>query len=758
MFELLFKYPASIFHKGHFVLLTPWPLWALAAAILAAAGLLFWHVRRNRGALTGLRPICISLLETSLIALLLFLLWHPALSVATLRPQQNVVAVLIDDSRSMSIPDASGTRMAAAQAVLKNGLLQSLGDKFQVRLYKFGKEPERIQKLDQVAATEPASRIGESLERVLVESSSMPLGAIVLLSDGADNSGGISLDTISAIRRQRIPVHTLGFGKEHPTRDTEIADAIVPSRALPNSRLTAQVTLQSYGLSGSKTRLNVRDNGKTLASQEVALKGDGALQTESLVFNAGEAGAKTLEILVDAVPGEENPLNNKVTRLVDVQNRKPKILYIEGEPRWEFKFIRRALDDYTGVEIVSMLRTTQNKFYFQSTLGPIRDSDHKALESGFPTTAESLFDYQGLIIGSVEANYFSTTQQQLIRDFVDRRGGGLLFLGGRATLSEGGYQTSPLADLIPAKLPENKGTFHRDFVNVELTDEGRQSIITRLADDPARNKELWTPGSKPENMPQFANYQDVGEAKPGAATLLNIGPRRTPLLVTENYGRGRTVLFATGGSWRWKMWKDHNDKTHATFWQQLLRYMVSETPGQVTANTPKTVIADDATAPLRVEVRDKEYKPVANAKVEAHVIGPGGMASTVPLAPQPMEEGIFTGEISAEKPGSYVVEIQAVRDQEDLGRDSLTFWREDGVAENFHTGQNRELLQKLSDQTGGRYYKPEEAANLAKDISYSEAGITTRETRDLWDMPVVFLLALAIRGSEWLLRRRWGVV
>ena len=127
MFELLFKYPASVFHKGHFVLLTPWPLWALGAAILVAAGFLFWHVSRNRGVLTGLRPICICLLETSLIALLLFLLWHPALSVATLRPQQNVVAVLIDDSRSMSIPDASGTRMAAAQAALKNGLLQSLG-------------------------------------------------------------------------------------------------------------------------------------------------------------------------------------------------------------------------------------------------------------------------------------------------------------------------------------------------------------------------------------------------------------------------------------------------------------------------------------------------------------------------------------------------------------------------------------------------------------------------------------------------------
>ena len=155
MFELLFKYPASLFHKGQFVFLTPWPLWLLALAILAAAGLLFWHVRRNHGMLSGLRPLGIWVLETCMIALILFLLWHPALSVATLRPQQNVVAVLVDDSRSMSIADASGTREAAAKAMLDSGLLKALGEKFQVRLYKFGKEPERIQKTDQLAGAAP---------------------------------------------------------------------------------------------------------------------------------------------------------------------------------------------------------------------------------------------------------------------------------------------------------------------------------------------------------------------------------------------------------------------------------------------------------------------------------------------------------------------------------------------------------------------------------------------------------------------------
>jgi hypothetical protein len=162
--------------------------------------------------------------------------------------------------------------------------------------------------------------------------------------------------------------------------------------------------------------------------------------------------------------------------------------------------------------------------------------------------------------------------------------------------------------------------------------------------------------------------------------------------------------------------------------------------------------------PIRVDVRDKQFKPVTNAKVQARFTGPEGVNATLELTPVPLEEGIYGGEWTAEKPGAYVAEIIAGREQEEIGRDVISFRREDGVAESFHTSQNRELLEKLAQQTGGRYYTPAEAAKLSSEISYSEAGITTRETRDLWDMPAIFLLAVALRASEWLLRRKWGVV
>jgi len=206
------------------------------------------------------------------------------------------------------------------------------------------------------------------------------------------------------------------------------------------------------------------------------------------------------------------------------------------------------------------------------------------------------------------------------------------------------------------------------------------------------------------------------------------------------------------------MLQDHKDRTHEIFWRQFLRWLVAGTPGTVTSSTPKPVLHDEGAVKLAAEVRDKSFRSVSDARVEARIIGPGGAAATVELTPNPQEQGAYTAEWSADAPGSYLAEIIATRGGEELGRDVVTFSREDSVAENFHTGQNRELLTRLSAETGGRYYRPDETEKLAEEIQYSEAGIAVRETRDLWDMPAVFLLALMLRSAEWLLRRKWGAV
>jgi uncharacterized membrane protein len=381
--------------------------------------------------------------------------------------------------------------------------------------------------------------------------------------------------------------------------------------------------------------------------------------------------------------------------------------------------------------------------------------DDQELKDGFPTKVDELFGYEGVIIGSSEAAYFTPAQQELMHQFVDRRGGGILFLGGRDSLADGGWAKSQLNDLLPVVLPDRKNTFVRAPADVELTAAGRDSLITRIEEDPQKNVERW------KKLPYLMNFQVAGQPKPGAVVLADMIPKqggREPLLIIQNFGRGRSAVFATAGSWRWQMLQPLADKSHEMFYTQLLRWLVNDTPKRVVASTPQQVIADVANAKLRAEVRDHTYLPSADATVEAHILGPDGIAEAVELRPAPLEQGVYTAEYTTPKAGSYLVEMVAKRGSEELGRDVLTFRREDGVAENFRVEQNRELLQKLSTETGGTYYKPEDAAKLGKDISYSEAGITIRETRDLWDMPVVFLALLLLRSGEWLLRRKWGVI
>src|SRR5688572_44784 len=614
MFEFLFSYPRAVFSKGEIVFLSSWPVWMLGIAVIAGGVLLalrIWQTRREMAeGVRGWRVWTGWGLQAAMLALVLALLWQPAVVLSTLKPQQNIVAVVVDDSSSMSITEDGQTRRDRAVKALDGGVLTSLGKRFQTRLYRMSDVLARVNTLDEIQGKAPSTRIGESLQQVAAEAGGLPIGAVLLVTDGADNSGGIDLETIAELRSRRIPVHPVGVGRERPARDIEIGDVQMAPRALADSRLAATVTFQQYGYSGQKAKLTLKDGAKVLAAREVTLAGEGKMQTETLLFNAGIAGAKALEVSLDVQQGEENPRNNAMSRLLNVESDKPRILYIEGEPRWEYKFIRRALEDDRSVQIASMLRTTQNKIYRQGI-----DEKGKELLQGFPATVEELFRYQAIVLGTVELGYFTPTQQELIKQFVDRRGGGLLFLGGRASLSDGGYTHSALTDLVPVMLPDKKGTFHREPAKAELAPAGMDSLITRLAEDPGKNAEIW------KKMPLLADYQETGGLKAGAVVLLesNVANKRMPLLAIQNYGRGRTAVFATGGSWRWQMSAPLEDKTHEMFWQQLLRWLVQDTPGQVVASTPKPMLLDDGRVKLNADVRDKNYLPMQDAVVEARI-------------------------------------------------------------------------------------------------------------------------------------------
>jgi len=603
---------------------------------------------------------------------------------------------------------------------------------------------------------EAATHIDDGLKQLATETADVPVGGILLLSDGSQNTAGtggsgISLDALQALRNRRLPVHTVGFGKEESAHDVEIEDVSVARNATANARIAATISLTQHGYAGQKAKLTVSDTEKSLAEREITLLTDGRIQSEPLFFPSGAAGAKSLTFSVEPLSGEENLANNMVTRPILVSDAKRRILYVEGEPRWEYKFIRRAEDDDPTVQLVSMLRTSENKIYRQG----IRDPSE--LADGFPARSEDLFSYAGIIIGSVDADYFTPLQQELLREYVDHRGGGILFLGGRYSLSDGGWGASSLNDLLPTFLPTGNHNFHRNAATVELTPEGVDSPITQILDDPEKNAQRW------KKLTYLADYEDAGAPKPGATVLadLNAGRRKLPLLITQSYGHGRTAIMATGGTWRWQMSEALGDLSHNLFWQQLLRWLIAESPGPVVASMPERVLMDEGQARLTAQVRDRQFRKAANAHVTAHILGPEDVNAMVDLTPSEETPGLYQTEWTAEKPGTYVAEVIAEStgsQPQELGRDVVTFQREDGVAENFHTEQNRHLLEQLASETGGRYWKSSDLKNLPRDISYSEAGISVRSTKELWDMPIVFVLLLGLPIGEWLLRRKWGVI
>jgi uncharacterized membrane protein len=607
-----------------------------------------------------------------------------------------------------------------------------------------------------ISSTDPATHISEGLKQLVTDTADLPVGAILLMSDGGENTAGIggsgiSVDALQALKNRRLPVHTVGFGIEEPAHDVELEDVSMAASVTTNARAAATISLTQYGYTGRQAKLTVRDGDKTLAEREIDLGPDGRIQNEMIYFPVGAAGAKSLTFGVDPMPGEENLKNNSVARPILVSDAKRRILYIEGEPRWEYKFIRRAEDDDATVQVVSMLRTSENKIYRQGI------SDPNELAQGFPVRPEDLFGYSGIIIGSVAADYFTPLQQELLRDYVDRRGGGILFLGGREALSDGGWGASSLNDLLPTFLPTGNHNFHRNTATVQLTTAGVDSPVTRILDDPQKNAECW------KKLTYLADYEDPGSPKPGATVLaeMNAGRRTMPLLVTQNYGHGRAAILATGGTWRWQMSEPLGDPSHDLFWQQLLRWLVADSPGPVTATTPSRELMDQGQLQLTAQVRDRQFQPAADAHVAAHIVGPEDINALIDLTPSEDTPGQYQTEWTAEKPGAYLVEVTAESagsQPQQLGSDVLTFQREDGVAENFHTQQNRHLLEQLASQTGGSYWRPSDLKSLPRDISYSEAGISVRTTKELWDMPIVFILLLGLPITEWLLRRNWGVV
>ncbi|MGH7541948.1 MAG: hypothetical protein ACRELC_13195, partial [Gemmatimonadota bacterium] len=387
-------------------------------------------------------------------------------------------------------------------------LRAALEERFRTHLYRFAGDAERVASTTSLRFTGERTGLADALARVRQEMAGLPLSGIVLVTDGADNAERPLADALLELQAAGVPVYTVGLGRERISPDVEVRRVEVPRDVLRGTTLVADVILTHAGLSGRTVRLDVEDAGRILGTREVELGADG----ETLVqvqFTMEEAGPRRLRVRAHPLAGEALLENNARETLLEVRDARRKILYFEGAPRPELKFVRRAVRADENLQLVVLLRTAEEKFLRLDV-----DSGEELAE-GFPTTREELFQYAGLVLGDVEASFFTHDQLQMMSEFVSQRGGGLLVLGGRSSFAEGGYAGTPLADALPVVLGPAAGD-EPPLVELRpvLTPAGRRHPAMRVAGDEAASAERWA------SLPPVTSLNRIEEVKPGAVTLL----------------------------------------------------------------------------------------------------------------------------------------------------------------------------------------------------------------------------------------------
>ena len=794
MFEFLFKYRPVVFERGDLSLAVPW--WGVILVFLGLGAVVWFALQYRRiGPTIEARDRWVLMaLRAAALGVLAFLLLRPVLLVSTVVPRRNFVAVLLDDSRSMRVADEDGE--TRAQRVLdlfggmddggtdaaatdplasdpgvegssamdpaeepepltqggEGGLREALEDRFRLRMYGFDSDADRIDGAGELAFAGPRTNLAAALTRVQQEMAGLPLSGVVVVSDGADNDDEATPPLSEALLEARaagIPVYTIGVGSERIVPDIEVRRVEVPREALEGTTIVADVIISHAGLAGRTVRLDVEDEGRIVGTHDLTLGPDGE-EPVQVQFTLEESGPRAIRFSVDPVEGEALTGNNERQILVEVGDTRRKILYFEGSPRPENKFVRRAVADDENIQVVTLLRTADEKYLRLDVDGP------GELAGGFPDTREELYEYDGLILGSVEASFFTHDQLQMMADFVGQRGGGLLVLGGRRALGEGGYAGTALADALPVVLP---GAGEPDVLEVsaELTPAGRRHAAMRIAETPEASAARW-----PE-LPPLTSVNRVFETKPGAVPLLSGVPVQGEprvLLAHQRYGRGTSIAFTAQDSWLWQMHADIplEDETHETLWRQLLRWLVHDTPGRARLDLGDDVAPVSEPLRIRAEVEDERYLRVNGADVVATVTGPSGVPTEVRLDWTVERDGEYEGRFVPEEPGLHRVSVRAAPRGTALTEDVVVegegfFQAGTPQIEQFGAGRRTELLRRIADETGGRYYTAEDADLLAEEIRYTESGDTVYEERSLWDMPVLFLLLAGLLGGEWAYRR-----
>ena len=746
----LLKHPREEFARGDLVLAPVIAVAPLVLLVIVAIALGWFAVVRLRGVswpdkavLGGLRSLVFLLIGACLL--------RPTLVLSRAIAQRNVLAVVIDDSRSMAVGDAAdGTRLAAVQRAFADSatLMQQLGGRFAVRFFRAGADASPLADRAGLVATATRTDLAAVLADTREALADMPLAGIVLVSDGAQNGSGDLDDTLLRLSAAGVPVHTVGVGTPRFARDVGIDALRLPDDALLGGEAPGEVVLRLRGVGDERLTLSVEAAGRLVGVDTILAPAGRDLMVVPIRIPSVEAGAVPVRVSLTPLDGEVTTLNNQVTGVLRVRDGPEKILHVEGEPRPELPFLRRAIAGDSALQVVSLIRTAPEKHL---RLG-VDDSLELAL--GFPTRREELFRYRAIVLGSIEASYFTPEQLRLLQEFVSTRGGGLLALGGRRALAEGGYAGTPVDELLPIQLdPSRSGTRMDAVLTVRVTPTaaGREHPALGIT---GPDVSTW------DSLPELTVVNDPGRTRPGATVLLEGSGTAgsIPLLSVQRYGRGKAGAFLAQDAWRWQLTDrlPDTDATHAAFWQRVMRWTVSGVPDPLEVDATPDLTAPGEPVELRVRVVDSSYVPRDDAQVRAMIVPPDAPAYPVMLPPDLGSAGEYVGRFTPGSAGNHRVELEAI-----VGADTMR--TTDLVIADHARGdpgsmeRDDRVLRRIADATGGNAYDIADLERLPEDAELTRSGVTARASSDLWDAPLVFLLFLGLLGVDWAWRRWRGL-
>jgi uncharacterized membrane protein len=749
VFEFLFKYPAEMYSGGEIVLSGPPWLYPTLLVLVAALTLLFYARVRAR---TGIiHRAILGATRLAIFAVAMLLLFEPLLVVSTVEPQGKIVSVLLDDSLSMRVPDHDGDArwrfVDEAFHPLRGRVSVSLGQRFTPRFFRFAEQAQPLNAGGAMTYAGQRTRLAPALDAVR-ETVGDASAAVVLVSDGAVEDTGALDEALAKFRAAGIPVNTVGVGRTTHTRDIEVSRVGMPRRVLQGSSMAADVIVRQRGFGNERVQLLVEDEGQLVAMEEMVLDPDDPVSSVRVHLSADEAGPRRLSFHIRPTADETVVENNRRELLLGVDERPREILYFEGEPRFELKFIRRAVASDENIRVRSLIRTAEAKYY------RVGIDDPAELADGFPREREALFKYQGVILGSVEASYFSAEQLRLLEEFVGVRGGGLLLLGGRRAFAEGGYAGTPVAELLPVVLGTEKRARFEVEAAIRPTRAGLSHPLTQLAG--GAGIDAW------EALPPLTVLHPLYRVKQGASTLLEGhapgNPRQLAILAEQRYGRGRTLVLNAQNTWLWQMHQDvpPDDQSHEILWRQLLRWLVRSVPEQVSIDTGGEHFAGNEIVQVDSEVLDSGYLPRNDARVELVITDPLGQERRLPMALRPAGEGVYQTRFAAQHEGLYELRVEA---DSEPGTTASTQIRV-GIqpSEYFGAEMHEALLRQIASDTGGAYYPASEVHRLADELRIATGGTAVVKRLALWDMPAAFLLILLLLALEWTHRRLRGLV